>query len=298
MDKNRQTFIGGSDAAAVLGLSRWTTPLQLWAQKTGQWQKPDGDELYKRLGRRLEEVVSELFTQKTGKKVQRANEHRIHPKFPFLCAQIDRLVIGGDAVLECKTASGWKAKEWDGEEIPREYIIQVMHQMAVTGKKKGYIAVLIGNQDFKVKEIERDEKVIADMVAKEVMFWNCFVVPKVMPTQITEKDDDVLYGLYPVAAPGSEIELDDKANQMIESRNALIQDKILVEGQIDQIENELKALLKDKEIGETATWKVVWKEQVQSRCDTAKLKETLPAIYASMLKEIRFRKLTIRGKNK
>src|SRR3954468_14878507 len=115
------SFIGGSDIAAILGLSRYKTPLAVWAEKTGQVEPNEGPEkLHLTLGRRLEAVIAELFTEKTGLLVQRANERRIHPKYPHFQAQIDRIILGTDELLECKTASAYLRKEWADEEMPQE----------------------------------------------------------------------------------------------------------------------------------------------------------------------------------
>lgn len=292
---DRRKFLGASDAAAVLGLSRWKTPIQLWAEKTGAVEPPDiSDELRIKLGLKLEDTVAELFTEATGKKLRRVNEHKVHKKYDFICAQIDRIVEGEDAVCELKTASGWKAKEWSGEDIPREYEIQVMHQLAVTGRKVGYIAVLIGNQDFKWKIIERDDAVIDRLIQQEVHFWIDYVIPNVMPEQITADDSDVLYQLYPEVTAGESVSMPDKANILIEQIQSLSQDKISTEKQIDQCKNELKALLKDREEGHTSLWKVTWKEQVSKRLDTKLLKEQLPEAYYKYAKETKSRVLRYR----
>lgn len=259
--EERQHFIGGSDIAGILGLSRWATPLSVWAAKTGQFIPVDEETLAKKLGVRLEEVIAELFTEKTGLRVQRANERRIHPKYPHFVAQIDRLIVGTDELLECKTASGWKKKDWADDEIPAEYIAQVMWQLAVTGRKRGHIAVLIGNEDFRVKIIDRDPVMIAEMLKRAEAFWNDFVIPKIMPMQITARDGDILYDLFPNAEKDSQIDLGDEGARLVEERNALHQDNIAVESQIDRIENELKALLKDKETGTAGKWRVTWKVQ-------------------------------------
>ena len=257
--EERQRFIGGTDIAGILGLSRWKTPLSVWAEKTGQFVAKDEPSLQKTLGNRLEEVVAELFTEKTGLKVQRANERRIHPKYPMFAAQIDRLVVGTDDLLECKTASAWKAKEWAEDEIPAEYICQVMWQLACSGRKRGHIAALIGNEDFRVKIIERDQAMIDEMVRRAKSFWDDFIVPKIMPMQITASDKETLYGLFPTAEKESQIELGDAGAKLIESRNALIQDKAALIKQIDGIENMLKAMLKEKESGTAGSWRISWK---------------------------------------
>lgn len=292
---DRDKYLGGTDAAPILGLSRWSTPLQVWAEKTGQIVREDiSDRVSVKLGNKLEQTVAEFFMEETGKKVRRVNKTLFHPSYPFLGANLDREVVGEDAILECKTASAFKSKEWEGQEIPQEYILQVMHYLAVTGAKVGYIAVLIGNQDFKWKQIDRDEKMIADMVKREVSFWNDFVIPKVMPGMITAGDADTLYSLYPLADPDSKIELGDEANRIIESRNAMYQDVIQLEKQIEQRENELKALLGDKAEGFTTNWQVFWKNQAQVRLDSAKIKEEAPELFQRYGKEVKFRKLTIR----
>lgn len=295
--KARRAFIGGSDAAAVLGLSRWKTPLQVWAEKTGQIEPADiSQKLNVKLGVRLEDAVADLFMEETGKKVHRVNQTLIHEEHPFLAANIDRRVVGEEAILECKTTSAWNAKSWEGEEIPQEYIIQCLHYLAVTGAAVAYIAVLIGNQEFKWKKIERDEKTIATIIRQEVDFWNQFVLPGVMPTTITSRDADTLLELFPNAKPQSVVTLTDDIAKIIESRNAMIQDLKSLEAQIDTADNTIKAFLGENEAAESTIFTVSWKNQTQSRVDSKLLKEKHPDIYAECAKPTSFRKLTIKTK--
>lgn len=282
----RRKFIGSTDAAAVLGLSRWKTPLEVWAEKVGRIEPNDvSNEVAVKLGKKLEETVAEFFMDETGKKVRRVNKPIIHPDYDFIACQIDRDVVGEDAILECKTASGWKAKEWSGEDIPQEYIIQVIHQLAVTGANKGYIAVLIGNQDFKWREIFRDEKVISSLISKEVEFWNNYVVPQQMPMMLTANDNDVLYQLFSDPDTSSDVELSDEANILIEQIQSLAQDQMQLEDQIEKAKNELKAMLGDSERGHTGLWKLSWKKQTTKRIDTERLKTEQWLIYSAYLRE-------------
>jgi len=285
--KERKRYLGGSDCAAVLGLSRYGTPLSVWADKLGKLPKEDiSQKLYIKMGNRLEEVVAELFTEDTGKSVRRVNETFYHPKYPFLCANIDRRVVGEDALLECKTASGWLAKEWEGEEVPMEYILQCLHYLAVTGKKEAYIAVLIGgNQKFVWKKVLRDEKLIDDIIRKEVQFWNDFILTGNMPVQITKNDAETLYGLFPTEQEGMIVELDDTANRLVESLQAMKQDAKVLDGQIDKTENEIKALLKDKETGESLNWKVTWKAQTRKSFTVAESKSRVLRIKSLVKQE-------------
>ena len=256
--KNRVNFIGASDAAAVLGMSRWKTRLQVWAEKTGLIVPEDiSEKLHVKLGNKLEQTVAELFMEETGKKVHRVNETAFHPKYPFLGANLDRRVVGEKAVLEAKTCSAWKAKEWDGEEFPPEYVIQVMHQLPVTGADVGYLAVLIGNQDFKVKTVERKEKALTDLVNRLAEFWQKFVIPKIPPA-VTSQDADTLQALYPDATHVEAIELGDTASAIAESLEGMETDYKALYNQIEKQKNELKAMLKDSKIGISGPWKFKW----------------------------------------
>jgi putative phage-type endonuclease len=257
--EERNKYIGGSDCAAILGLSRWKSPLQIWGEKTGIVPAEDiSQKISVKMGLKLEDAVADLFTEQTGKKVRRSNITIFMKEYPFIGANLDRSIVGEDAILEVKTTSVYASKEWQGEEMPREYILQVLHYLAVTGEKKGYLAVLIGNNDFKIKEIERDEKLIKDIIEKEVYFWNEFIVPKKMPTMITAKDGDMLYSLYPLAESGKTIELTDEASRICETLDGLLQDKRTIESQIEQNKNLLKAMVKENEIGITPMYQIKW----------------------------------------
>jgi len=293
--QDRKKYIGGSDCAGILGLSRWTSPLQIWGEKTGNIKPKDiADKIYVKLGNKLEDIVADFFTEKTGKKVRRCNDTIFHSKYNFIGANIDRRVVGEDTILECKTCSAWKSKEWEGEEIPQEYILQVLHYLAVTGADKAYIAVLIGNQKFVYKEIKRDEKIIYDIIKKEVYFWQNFVEKNEMPMQVTKNDADALYELFPLAEPDSEIELSDSAAQLFETRQSLLADKKHIAGLLDKMDNEIKALLKDKEVGRVGNWIATWKAQISKRLDTKAVREKHPDICDKFLKETKSRVLRVR----
>ncbi|MFX8004365.1 lambda-exonuclease family protein, partial [Acinetobacter baumannii] len=113
-------------------------------------------------GTMLEDLVAKEFERRSGKKVRRKNAMLKHPEHPFIMANIDRMIVGEKAILECKTTSAYNAKEWESEEIPDSYIIQVQHYLGVLGPEyqKAYFAVLIGGNKFVWKEIERDDELI------------------------------------------------------------------------------------------------------------------------------------------
>lgn len=287
---DRTQFIGASDAAAVVGLSRWRTPLEVWAEKTGAVESEDiSGRLPVKLGNLLEPVVAQFFTEHTGKKVHRAASRRqFHPQYPFLSCETDFELDDEDAVLQCKAISGWKKKEWEGDEIPMDYILQEFHEMACVPRfKRAYIAVLIGNEEFVWKVLERSEheKAIADLVRREVEFWTRFVVPKVMPAaQVTGRDGEVLFKLFKNPAPQTVVQLPSEAEATIDFIESLERDKDTLESQIEKEKNALRLLIGEAEAGETATRMVTWKKQITKRVDSKRLQSDRPEIYNQFLK--------------
>lgn len=284
-ERKRTTYIGGSDSAGVLGKSRWDSPLKVWAEKTGLIPETDiADKMYVRVGKLLEDDVCELFTEETAKKLYRVNETLFHPKYDFIGANLDRRVVGEDAIFEAKTCSAWKAKEWQGEEMPFEYILQCLHYLLVTGKQKCYLAVLIGNSDFKWKLIERNESVLKTMLDRYVSFWNDFILTGKMPIEVTKNDGATLDQLFPQAQNDKEIILGDDANQLVEALKAYEADERNLKGMIEQTKNELKLLLGDAERGVTTLNRVEWLNAKRTQLDTKLLKQDLPDVYAKYCK--------------
>jgi len=260
---NRKLYLGGSDSAAVLGLSRWKTPIRVWAEKVGAVEPDDlSDNFAVEMGNELEDTVARIFTKKTGKVVHRVNEPVKHKRYPFLCAQIDRRVVGENVPLEIKTANAWMAKSWEGEEVPKEYLCQVMHQMAVTDAPYAYIACLIGGSSgFVWKRVDIDESIISEMVSREVDFWESNVLANVMPGPVKAEDSSVLYKLFPKEDEKPDIILGDDAVRLIESIKASQRDIIAMESVVDKEKNELKLMLKEHSAGKAGNYRVTWRNQ-------------------------------------
>lgn len=173
----RKKGIGSSDAAAAVGLNPYKSQLELWMEKTGRDEnlpKPDPHDETTPMywGTLLEPIVAAHYTKRTGNKVRRVNAVLQHPSEPWMLANIDREVMGDEQVqiLECKTAGLQGARLWkDG--VPEYVQLQVLHQLAVTGKRAADVAVLICGQELQVHRIERDEQMIAQLIALERAFW-------------------------------------------------------------------------------------------------------------------------------
>lgn len=201
----RKGGIGSSDAAAAVGLNPYKSQLALWLEKTGRDAAmpqidANEDSTPAFWGTILEPIVATQYSKRTGLKVRKVNAVLQHsdPDLRWMMANLDREVIGSAEVqiLECKTAGINGAKLWkDG--VPEYVQLQVMHQLAVTGKQAADVAVLIGGQDLEIHRIERDEKMIANLIDLERRFWQYVVDDTPPPADGSNSADQALRCLYP-----------------------------------------------------------------------------------------------------
>jgi putative phage-type endonuclease len=293
--QERTKGIGGSDAGIILGLNKYRTKFELWLEKTGQVNPIEVDNEAVYWGNQMEDVVAKEFERRTNKKVRRANYMFSHPEFPFIKANLDRMVVGESALLECKTASAFLAKEWESDEIPDTYLVQVQHYLGVTGKEKGYIAVLVGGNKFIWKEIERDEELINMIFEAEKHFWEFHVLggnaPELDGSSAAER---YIKERYDKAEKNKEIILPATYKDLLTQYEQIKSDEKLVTTAKKEIENKIKAELKDAETGIVDSFLVSWKSQTQSRVDSKILKEKFPDVYKKVTKETSFRKFGVK----
>ena len=199
----RRQGIGSSDAAAAVGLNPYKSQLQLWMEKTGRdgalpVVDPSDDQSPMYWGTLLEPIVAAHYTRRSGHRVRRVNAVLQHPEHSWMLANIDREVVGASDVqiLECKTAGIHGARLWrDG--VPEYVQLQVMHQLAVTGKQAADVAVLLGGQELQVFRIERDDTLIAQLVALEQQFWGYVERDQQPPADGSASAELALRCLYP-----------------------------------------------------------------------------------------------------
>lgn len=267
----RSTTIGGSDAAAILGLNPYKSPYALWAEKTGKVIPEDiSQKEAVRLGTDLEEYVAKRFTEATGKKVRRENYTVFRDDMPYAHANYDRLVIGERAGLEIKTTNALHLSKFKNGEFPATYYAQCCHYLLVSSLDRWYLAVLVLGVEFKVFTIERDEAEIAALKEAEENFW--YQVQNDLPPEIDGMDStiDALNETFPISDPEADavdltscavdLAIMDECSQQIK---ALEEKKKAAQGRI-------KETLGEAEMGFYSTYSVSWKSQKQQTFDRKK----------------------------
>lgn len=282
----RNIGIGGSDASTIAGINRWKSPYQLWLEKTRQVEPEDiSDNEYVYWGTVLEQLVADRFCELTGKKVRKCGmmQSLTHE---FMLANVDRLVVGENAGLECKTANGFKVKEWEGDNVPDSYYLQCQHYMAVTGCEKWYIACLIGGNHFVWKEIPRNEDDITALIEAEGAFWEDNVKVGLMPDVDGSKScSQALAERFPGGVTDS-ITLPKEADELLNEIDELNEAADRIKDQIESKKNGIKLMLGDHEVAYAGERKVTWKTQAgRVTVDSKKLKAEMPDVYEKYSKQ-------------
>ena len=173
----RQIGVGGSDAAAALGMSRYKTAYQLWAEKTGRLEPENLDDVERiRFGNLMEEIIAREYSRRNDVKVQRRNASLTHPKYPFMRANVDRIVVGVRRGLECKNVDGlaFRYGEWGEpgtDQVPDEYLLQCHHYMTVLDYPEWHLAACVGGNSLRTYIIERDPATSEMLIEQEHAFW-------------------------------------------------------------------------------------------------------------------------------
>lgn len=289
----RKQGIGGSDAGAVCGLNTYRTAIQVYYDKTSDSIEEIDNEAM-RQGRELEEYVAKRFCEASGKRVRRANAMFYDEKNPFMLADVDRMIVGENAGLECKTASPYSEEKWRDDKIPLSYQLQCYHYMSVCNADAWYIAVLIYGRDFKYYRIERDDEVIGNLIRIEEEFWNEYVLKRVIPDPDGSKTADAAIAERFKESKSTTIPLTG-FDERLERRQEILSLLEKIETEKRQIDQELKLYLGDAEIAENEHYRVSWKNFSRSSIDEKRLKAEQPEIYEKYRRETTSRRFTVKA---
>ena len=289
----RKKGITGTDAGAIVGLNPYSSAFQVYHDKvTEEIEEFDNESM--RQGRDLEEYVARRFTEETGLRVRKANAIYQNTEHPFMLADFDRLVVGQAAGLECKTASAYSADKWADGKIPVHYQMQVQHYLAVSGYQKWYIAALIMGKEFVIREINRDEELIANLITIEEKFWKENVQAGVVPAPDGSRAySDMLADRY-FADREKRILLFGMEEQS-KRRDEI--DMLLrkLEKEKAQIDQNIKLKMEDASYADSEGHRVSWVSSNQQRFDTKKLKEEEPEIYEKYTKSVECRRFMVKS---
>jgi putative phage-type endonuclease len=271
--------LGGSDIGPLLGLSPYKTPLQLWAEKVSLSSNTTKDAIHLRFGQHVEPFIAQEYERQTGLRTVTHAPTIFHPDHGFMYAHVDRLVLAEDenlaaegqrifaqTLLECKTASVFNRDEWGdpgSDQVPPGYLVQCVWYMAVTQCKRADLAVLLGNQDFRIYQIHRDMELENLVLDHARQFWFDHVLSKTPPSPVCEED---IRTLYPKEVAGHVVEAD---HQLLASLKSYKSTQTKIAELTDQSDTLRQDILKRMGEAEQITWNnkvlATWKSSKPAR---------------------------------
>jgi putative phage-type endonuclease len=250
-------YIGGSMAAAVLGINPWMSKMKAWLMLSGMHGMGEENERMW-CGRYLEPAVKWMFQDKTGMPV--FNKPHIYQSkaHKHMITTLDGVVKEGDeeGVFEAKTTGAFNYKTWHDGAISDAAHTQVMHNLAVTGLGFSYVAVLIGGNRFSWARVERDERLIDRIIEEETKFYNS--VKNHEPPEWEASDLDLLAATYPggieqlVELPP---QAEDFAKQYMEAKAVIKEWDV----QAKMAAAHLQAMMQNNNVAQIGNYRFSWK---------------------------------------
>lgn len=311
--------VGGSDVAAIFGVSPWTTPLELWMIKKGRAKpsvKANASQL--QMGHLLEPIAAYWYAEKTGDTVTDDTNMYQHADHPYALANFDRRFTrksdGEPGILECKSCSYHKAGDWLDGAYPLYYEFQLRYYLAVADMNIGAFSAIWGNNpdtDLATPALERD-RVKEDMIFERLDEWIWSLEHDKPPTMAGVKPTLALESLariYGASKPTlPTVEFSKKYERPLR-RILTLQDEIAEHSaEIKRLNKEVEAhsvriaeLMKDHEHGvlETTgdTLLIDFVTRTTKRTDTKKLKKDYPSVYEDVQKQSESRTLKVSVKS-
>jgi putative phage-type endonuclease len=238
---NRATYIGGSDAAGIMGACPYTSAIGVYARKLGLLEPVQASEAML-WGQKLEPVIATEVADRLGRPVELWDQSAIirHPERNWQGCTPDALLDDGEQIVQIKTTSNRDA----AEEVPLNYQVQVQHELCVTGASRAYLAILIGGQRLVIHEVEPNERFQQFMVQREQLFWENLLNHQPPPVDASESARRAIGTMFkwtPEAMPMgyeqgiSAMELDQQLTQIKDTLSDLETKKRYLENQLLQL---------------------------------------------------------------
>jgi putative phage-type endonuclease len=272
--QRRKGFLGASEAAAACGLSPWTTPFELWQQKTSDLVSADSAPM--EWGRRLESVVLAKYAESCDGELEYPCLPRVSPDYPWMSCTPD--AMRPDRVVEIKTTSN--TREWGEagtDAVPIQYLLQVHHQMIVCGLKRADVPVLIAGHDFRVYSIDYDAELAAMLIERERTFWQ-HVIDGTPPDVKTVRDANARWQ----KDTGSTVEATQAVFDAVLKLRELDEQIAKLEADHDAVQLAVKTCMADAStLTDTAGMVLAtWKAQSRSQFLFQEFKQAHPDLYA------------------
>lgn len=247
----RRKHITGTDVPAILGLSKWSSPLEVWMVKTGK-KIPEREETDAMIwGRHLEEACRCWTAEAIGHTIEPNKDTiYVHEELDWLCCTPDGFVVEkvGRNLLptkywEGKCPSVYSRDEWSGGVVPKYYGQQVQIGLEITGLTEGILSALI-SPELKWGVVGPDPN-LERTLETLTNFWEHHVQRDVPPAaSASDRDTLILRELHP-ADDGEVVALSPKCIAASNRLDWLEKQRSLLKEQRDLLRNMLRQEIGD-----------------------------------------------------
>lgn len=251
----RRKGVGASDIGALLGLSKWSSPMSLWCEKLGLLP-PSEETQRQRIGKRMETVLAAEFQDETGLTLAGEQTWLTATEWEIARCTIDAAVVpptprGVDPNLS-DFLGPWEAKtsgmrKWD--EIPPAYLAQIQWQMYVMGAQRAWLTVMFSGWNIETSTVDRDQDDIDFMVARAKEFWHLVETETMPEIDGSDATTDALSHLYPKHIEGRTVDLSAMAAKVAHLLD-LKEEAKRIKDETKELNNEVRAAIGDAEIAE------------------------------------------------
>lgn len=308
--EERTKGIGGSDSAAVLGISKYTSPLKLYKVKTGAYKEDLSDNIYIKKGKDLEALIRNVYVvpyfEKLGYAVRHPEHMFVSHQTPWLRANCDGIAVPFDTkrqtyseniIVEIKWVSEWGEANWYGDEylgVPAEYYAQVQHYMLTTGARKAVICALFDKAwEMHYFEIPFDPVFAKKLHEETYKFYTYHMMMRVPPKVDANIDKEET-----LAA------LDEEPKTIIKGDpkfDALLAEYLFAKGEADVHTKRVNALSKDLmgmylDGHRSDNFRMSVSKCSRASFDSAKFAEDYPELYQQYVKPLEYTRTTIKRK--
>lgn len=257
----RRKHITGTDVAAILGLSPWASPIDVWLDKTGRAEPKQENEAMRR-GLQMQEVILDIYEETTGNEIGHCDpfELVVSKDNSLLAASLDAVVVDGGYPVDAKNVR-YKRDGWGDagtDVVPDPILLQMVLQMSATDTNQGDVAALFGGQEFIPYTIQQDQALLHQIIEQSERWWRDYVVADRMPpvdgSQSCREWINRTRQLNEAMLP-SDCELDAAACELSHVRGIIEH----WQGRETGLENRIKQAVGES-VGITGpNWKVTWK---------------------------------------
>lgn len=271
----RKKGIGGSDAAAVAGVNKYASPLTLYMEKRGIYERPQSEFLAEAAywGNTMEAVLRSEFRKRINEErtekglqplwIQQRHALFAHDEHDFMRTNLDGLIYGheaGNGILEVKTSSEYLRDEWEGEDVPNQYYIQVQHNIKVMEADFAYLAVLIGGNKYRHYYIPRDEETINYLVEIERNFWHNHVLAGIPPVASeSDAETEMMKILYPNSYDEPVVELPIEYEDIVQRHEDLKEEEKEIKAEMRECRNKITFAMKEQSEAYAGPHKVMFR---------------------------------------